>query len=250
MQTISNEILKIELLSTNLIQKYLKQGFEFLRFDDKSKTISLINDRNYIIEYNGKTAKMYNSHYKNTLITDGQNWQKKKYDDKNRLIKEEFSTGRIVEYSYYPNGLLKLKKDNLGTNEYYEYDKNGNETYFVSKDKEDDEVRWTRKEELDDGKCLHIYDSNYNWKYFFKEKNLTISGRRAKVKTIKIDKEPYIYSKSRYNNFIALLMAGDLYKRNVKNQYSEDEIFIFYNLFQISNYELHAENFRKIKQMK
>jgi hypothetical protein len=250
MQTVSNEILKIQLLSDNLMQKYLKQGYKFLCFDEKSKTVSIKNDRNYTIEYNGKTVKMYNPHYKNTLITDGTNWQKKKYDEENRLIKEEFSTGRIIEYSYYPNGLLRLKKDNYGTNEYYEYDSKGQETYFVCKDNEDNEVRWTRKEELDGGNCIHIYDSIHNWRYYFKEKNLTISGKKGKVKNIKIGNEPYIYSSSRYNNFVALLVSGELYFKNVKKQYTEDEIFIFSNLFQISNYEFHAENLRKLKQGK
>ena len=240
---IESEIIKINLLNTDFIKKYIKQGYSLLNYNEKEKTIFISNDRNYMIEYNGKVAKMYNPRFKNTLITDGINWTKKKYDDKERLIKEEFSTGHIIEYSYYDNNLLRLKKDNYGLNEYYEYDKNGNETYYVNSNK-----KWIRKEELDKGNCIHIYDSENNFKYKFKKYNLIISGKNSKIKVIKINKEDYLYSKSRYNNFIALLISGDLYFKNVKKQYSEQEIFIFTNIFQISNYEEHKYNLNNLKR--
>ena len=247
---VEQEVKIVELMSTSLIQKYLKQGFSFLDYDKRTKTISIRNDRHFTIEYNGQTAKMYNPQFKITMITDGIHWQRNKYDTNGNIIKEEYSTGRIVEYTYYPNGLLRMKKDNYGTNEYYEYDSKGNETYFVTKDVEDNEIRWTRKEELDEGKCLHIYDSNRNWRYIYKEKDLIFAGKKSKIKEIKKGKEPYIYSKSRYNNFVALLVSGDLYFKNVKKQYTEEEIFIFSNLFHITNYETHEENLRKLKQGK
>lgn len=237
---------KVNLLRTGLVSDYLQKGFEVVSYDDDKKTIKLKSKTNYTVEYDGRVAYLFNAKGKNTYITDGTNWVRKRYNERDFIIKEEYSTGRVVEYTYYPNDLVRMIKDNNGCNEYFEYDSKGQETYYVNKDNNDNEIRWHRKEELDNGNCIHKFDSEFNWSYEFKKEKVVLVGKRNVVRTVKYENEHYIYSKSKYNNFVALYMAGmSLFTMNVKKGFSESEIAVFKQLFYVLNHENYEELKRK-----
>jgi len=223
-----------------LTKDCIEKGFKLLS-QTREKTI-LKNNKNYIIEITDRCCDMFNPNSQITYHSTGDYWERRNYDTLGREIKFTNSNNREIILSYYGNkNLLRMRKDNQGMSEYYEYDEKDNEIYYVNSEK-----YWRRFEYNKYENFNHTYDSNLKWTYEFLDVHLKVIGKGTNIqKVILPSDKKYYFSKSRYHNYLVLLSTGDLYNKCVKKMYSPFEISIFNRIASVEKKEEYNSERRK-----